>query len=91
MLLIIQICIASFWWYIGIQLLFREAVVWATVGHIPWFRKIFHCSSTRKWERFCREAGLLCFATGGLLFISLPFGMGIFGLFVALPPLIFLL
>lgn len=91
MLLIIQICIASFWWYIAIHLLFREALVWATICHIPWFRRTFRCSSTRKWERFCREAGIICFVTGCLLFINLPYGLGIFGLLVALPPMILLL
>ena len=27
---IIQICIASFWWYVGIHLLFRDTLVWNT-------------------------------------------------------------
>ncbi len=88
---LIQICIASFWWYIGVQLLFREAVAWATIDHIPWFRKTFRSGASRKWERFCREAGLLCFVTGCLLFLDLPFGLGSLGLVLALPPLIFLL
>ena len=88
---IIQICIASFWWYVGIHLLFREALLWNTVGEIPWFRKVFHSPSTRKWERFCRDGGLVALATGGLLFATLPFGIGVFGLIIALPPMIFLL
>ena len=88
---IIQICIASFWWYIGIHLLFREAAVWATVDQVPWFRKSFGGASTRKWERFCRDAGLICFATGCLLFLKLPYGMGAFGVIVAAPPLILFL
>ncbi len=88
---LVQICIASFWWYLGMNLLFREARVWETVDHIPWFRLNFRGPSTRKWERFCRDAGLLCLATGCLLFLNLPFGMGTFGLLLCLPPLLFLL
>ncbi len=88
---IAQICIAVFWWTIGMHLLFREALVWGSVERIPWFRKRFGSSATRKWERFCREAGLLCVVTGCLLFMKLPFGMGAFGLLLALPPLFFLL
>ncbi len=88
---LLQICVASFWFYIGVHLLFREAKVWATVHHIPWFRRVFGCSSCRKWERFCRDAGLVCLLIGCLLFVKLPFGMGAFGLLVALPPIVFLL
>lgn len=85
---IVQICVASFWWYIGVHLLFREAKVWATVDQIPWFRRAFESSSTRKWERFCRDAGLICLAVGCLLFLKLPYGLGAFGVIVAMPPLI---
>ena len=88
---VIQICMASFWWYLGIHLLFREALVWGSVENIAWFRRRFSSSSSRKWGRFCREAGLICLAVGGLLFLSLPYGLGVFGLIVALPPLLFLL
>ena len=88
---LIQIGIAAFWWYIGILLLFREALVWEAVESVPWFRRSFGCSATRGWERFSRNAGLVCLLAGGLLFLKLPFGMGAFGLLVALPPLIFLL
>ena len=88
---IIQICVASFWWYVGIHLLFREALVWSAVDQIPWFRRSFGCSSTRKWKRFCRDAGLICFATGCLLFLNLPYGLGVLGLLVAAPPLIIFL
>ncbi|MCY3780145.1 MAG: hypothetical protein OXG78_07550 [Chloroflexi bacterium] len=85
---IVQICFASFCWYIGIHLLFREAAVWTTVEGIPWFRRAFGSSSTRKWERFCRDAGLICLATGCLLFLKLPFGLGVFGVIVAAPLLV---
>ena len=88
---ILQICIASFWWYIGIHLLFRDALVWATVGEIPWVRKLFHSSASRKWERFCRDAGLIALVAAALLFINLPFGMGIFGVIIGVLPLLFLL
>ena len=88
---IIQICVASFWLYVGIHLLYREAFVWESVERIPWFRRTFRNSSTRKWERFCRDAGLVCLAAGCLLFINLPFGIGAFGVIIALPPLVFLL
>lgn len=88
---IVQICVASFWWYIGLLLLFRETLVWSSVGQIPWFRKTFGNSSTRKWERFSREAGMVCFAAGCLLFLKLPFGMGVFGVIVAAPPLVIFL
>ena len=88
---IIQICVASFWWYVGIHLLFRDALVWNTFGEIPWARKAFRGPHTRKWELFCRDAGLLALATGGLLFVTLPFGIGAFGIMIALPPVLFLL
>ncbi len=88
---ILHICIAAFWWYLGMNLLFREALVWATVDHIAWFRSHFRGPSTRKWERFCRDAGILCVATACLLLLNLPFGMGAFGLIAALPTLLFLL
>ncbi|MCY3582816.1 MAG: hypothetical protein OXG92_05150 [Chloroflexi bacterium] len=88
---ILQICIASFWWYLGMNLLFREALVWATVDHIAWFRLNFRGPSTRKWERFCRDVGLLCVVTGCLLFLKLPFGMGALCLLITLPTLLFLL
>lgn len=88
---ILQIIIASFWWYIALHLLSREALVWRSVKHFTWFRSRFYSSSTRRWERFCREAGLICAVIGGLLFVTLPYGMGAFGLIVALPPMLFLL
>ena len=47
---------------------------------------------TRKWERFCRDGGLIALATGGLLFVTLPLGIGVFGIiYCAAPPLLFLL
>ncbi len=88
---IIQICVASFWWYVGVHLLFRDALVWNTFGEIPRVRQVFGGPHTLKWERFCRDGGLLALATGGLLFVTLPFGIGLFGLIIAVPPLIFLL
>lgn len=88
---IVQIGLASFWWYVGIHLLFRDTLVWNSFGEIPWARKAFGGPSTRKWERFCRDAGLVALATGGLLFITLPFGIGVFGIVIAAPPLLFLL
>ena len=88
---IIQICIASFWWYIGVHLLFREALVWSTFEHIDWFYRQFGSPSSRKWERFCRDAGLLCLVCGALLFLKLPFGLGAFGVIISLSPLLFLL
>ncbi len=88
---IVQIGLASFWWYVGIHLLFRDALVWNSIGEIPRMRKMFGGPSTRKWELFCRDGGLVALATGGLLFITLPFGIGVFGILVAAPPLLFLL
>jgi hypothetical protein len=88
---IVQICVASFWWYVGIHLLFRDALVWTTVGEIPWFHKVFHGPSSRRWERFCRDGGLVALSTGGLLFITLPYGIGVFGVIIAAPAMIFLL
>ncbi len=87
----IQICLASFWWYIGILLLFRGASAWEVVREISWFRSAFHSSASRKWERFCRDAGLICFVTSCLLFLNLPYGMAAFGIIIALPPLLFFL
>lgn len=88
---IVQICVASFWWYVGIHLLYREALVWSAVREIPWFRKTFAGPSSRKWERFCRDGGLVALACGALLFVTLPFGIGVFGIMVAASALIFLL
>ena len=88
---IIQICVASFWWYIGIHLLFRDALVWNTVGEIPRVRAAFGGPATRKWERFCRDGGIIALATGCLLFITLPFGIGVFGIMIAVPPMLFFL
>ena len=88
---LVQIGVASFWWYIAIHLLYREALVWSTVRQIPWFRKTFPGPSSRKWERFCRDCGTVALATGALLFITLPFGMGVFGILVATPAMLFLL
>ena len=88
---IIQICIASFWWYVGIHLLFRDTLVWNTFGEIPWVRKVFGGPSTRKWERFCRDGGFIALVTGGLLFVTLPMGIGVLGIILAVPPLLFLL
>ena len=88
---IIQICVASFWWYVGVHLLFRDAHVWTAVGEIPWVRKIFHGPSTRKWERFCRDGGLIALTAGSLLFITLPYGVGACGVIIALPAMVFLL
>ena len=85
---IVQICLAAFWYYLGIHLLFREAKVWASVGHIPWFRRVFRCSSTRRWELFCRDAGLLSLVVGCLLFLQLPFGIGTLGVMAGLLPLV---
>ncbi len=87
---IIQICIASFWWYIAVHLLFREAKVWRTVEHIAWFSKNFSNCASLRWERFCRDAGVLALVTGCLLFVKLPFGVGALGIIIALPPIIFL-
>ena len=91
MMWIIQMCIAAFWWYLGIHLLFRGTLVWASVERVAWFQRRFGGPSTRQWERFCCEAGLVCLAAGCLLFLGLPYGMGAFGLIIALPPLLFLL
>ena len=88
---ILQIIIASFWCYIAMHLLCREALVWRSVGQFAWFRNRFYSSATRRWERFCREAGLVCAVIGGLLLLTLPYGMGAFGLIFALPPMLFLL
>ena len=88
---IVQICVASFWWYVGVHLLFRDALVWNAFGDIPWVRRVFPGPSSRKWERFCRDGGLIALATGALLFITLPFGLGLFGVIVASPALLFLL
>lgn len=90
-MLIIRIVLASFWWYIGMLLLFREAMVWRSVEQIDWFRTAFGSSTTPRWQRFCRDAGLICAVVGGLLFVTLPYGMGALGLLIALPPLILML
>lgn len=87
----VQVGVASFWWYLGVHLLFREALVWGSVAHIAWFHRRFSSSSSREWERCRRQAGLTCLATGGLLFLGLPYGLGALGLMIALPPLLFLL
>jgi len=88
---LIQIGVASFWLFIATTLLFRESMFWRSVEDIPWFRRTFKDSTTRKWERFCRDAGIICMAVACLLFITLPFGVGLFGVMIGIPPLIFLL
>lgn len=84
---LIQIAIGSFWLFIGTAFLFRESVMWETVEDIEWFRKHYGNSTSRKWERFCRDMGLICFAVGSLLFCTLPFGVGVLGVVIFLPPL----
>ena len=88
---IIQICVAAFWWYVGVHLLFRDTLVWNSFGEIPWVRRIFHNPSTRRWERFCRDGGLIALVAGGLLFFTLPFGIGALGIILAAPPLLVML
>lgn len=88
---LIQIAVASFWWYVGVHLLFRDTLVWNRFGDIPWVRAAFRSPATRRWERFCRDGGFIALATGALLFITLPFGIGLFGIVIAAPPLLFLL
>lgn len=88
---IVQIVVASFWWYLAMHLLYREATVWRTVERFGWFRERFYSNASGRWERFCRDAGIVCAVVAGLLFLTLPYGMGAFGLLVALPPMLFLL
>lgn len=85
---IIQICVGSFWLFIGTVLLFRESMFWASVENIDWFRNRFGSPSSHKWERFCRDAGIISFTTGCLLFLSLPYGVGVLGIVLFVPPLI---
>lgn len=88
---ILQICIASFWLYIGTILLFRQTMFWTSVENIQWFRKHFGDSTTKKWERFCRDAGIVSMFTACLLFITLPFGMGTLGVIIGIPPMLLML
>lgn len=76
---IIQIIVGVFWLLVGIALLFREITVWNTVDDMVWFKNRYHNAHTYQWKRFCRHAGIVCFATGCLLFLKLPFGLGVFG------------
>lgn len=87
---LIQIFVGGFWLYMGTALLFREALFWRSVENIDWFRKRYQCSSSAKWERFCRDAGFACFAIGGLLFLTLPQGIGVLGVVLLLPILLML-
>lgn len=77
---ILQIIVGAFWFYISTALLFREHLVWTSVENIDWFKKRYHNSTTRDWERFCRETGWVCLAIGCLLFLTLPFGVGVVGI-----------
>lgn len=79
---IIQVAVGAFWLYIGTALLFREAAMWDTVENIDWFKKNYGNSYTKKWERFCRYVGLVCLATACLLFLTLPYGIGVLGVMV---------
>ena len=88
---LVQIAVGSFWLFIGTAFLFREASMWQTVENINWFKKRFINSTTRQWERFCRDVGLICFATGCLLFLTLPYGVGVLGVILFMPPLAFFL
>jgi len=85
---IIQIVVGAFWLFMGTAFLFREAAMWQSVENIEWFRKRYGNSTTRKWERLCRDAGLICFVTGSLLFMTLPYGIGVLGVVLFLPPLV---
>ena len=88
---LIQIVVGSFWLFIGTAFLFREAAMWQSFENIEWFRKHYGSSATRKWERFCRDVGLICLATGALLFLTLPFGIGVLGVVFFLSPLVIFL
>ena len=87
---LLQIGIASFWWLIAVHLLFREALAWRAVEDIGWFRRRFKNGASREWERFCRDAGLLCAIAAGLLLLQLPFGLGALGVIMASLPLLLL-
>lgn len=88
---LIQICIASFWLYMGTIFLFRQSMFWTSVQNIEWFRNQFGDSTTRKWEKFCRDIGILSMAAACLLFITLPYGVGVLGVIVGFLPFAFLL
>lgn len=88
---LLQIIVGSFWLFLGTAFLFREASMWQTVENIEWFRSRYRNSTTREWERFCRDVGIVCFAVGGLLFLTLPYGIGVLGVVIFLPPLAFFL
>ena len=78
----IQIIIGAFWFYASTALLFREHLVWESVENINWFKNRYHNSTSRSWEQFCRDTGLISLAIACLLFITLPFGMGIVGVII---------
>lgn len=74
---LIQIVVGAVWIYASTALLFQEHHVWACVEHIDWFKNRYHNSTTRKWERFCSDAGWTSLAVGSMLLLTLPFGMGV--------------
>ncbi len=74
---LIQIVVGAIWIYASIALLFRENHVWTSVENIDWFKKRYHNSTTREWERFCSDVGLICLVVGSLLLLTLPFGIGV--------------
>lgn len=84
---LVQIIIGAFWLFMGTAMLFREAAIWSTVENIDWFRNRFGNSASTQWERFCRDGGLICFAVGCLLFLTLPYGIGVLGVAIFVPPL----
>ena len=81
---LIQIVVGAFWFYISTALLFRGYLVWTSVENIDWFKKRYRNSTTREWERFCSDAGWVSLAVGSLLFLTLPFGIGVFSTMIIL-------
>lgn len=85
---LLQIIVASFWLYMGTCLLYREAMFWNSVKNIAWFRDYFGGSTSRRWERFAHDSGILCIVVSFMLFMTLPYGVGVLGAMVAYPAMI---
>ena len=76
---IVQIFIGTFWLVIGTVLLLREYMMWDSVNSMKWFRDRYRHAYSHEWKRFCRDSGILSFATGWLLIMRLPWGLNSFG------------
>jgi hypothetical protein len=57
---------------------------------LEWVRTHYTGPSSTHWERHTRICGILSFAVGGIAILTLPWGIGVLPMTVALLPMVFL-